>query len=243
VNSRAPKSGSSGDNWLDWAVALKSTHFFENGPKGFMKPTLVTTRILLLLLTAIVMAGCFNRDRQPIYVDSEEVPAIEVPDGLSEPGFRPTYRIPGYSLPQLAAAGDEARPPRILSSTEAEASRSHIRFGPTGLFLEVDDEPDSVWRRLSFSLNRSGMSVRQVDESSRRYRFEFQHAPEEIEPTGFARLAFWRDREVADYSGIYLAEVQADGNRTRVALLGQSGEVLDMERAEYVLAVLRERLG
>jgi uncharacterized lipoprotein len=212
-------------------------------PKGFMNPTLVTTRILMLLLAAMLTSGCFNRDRQPIYVDSEEVKAIEVPAGLSEPSTRPTYQIPGYSLPQLAASGDEARPPRVLPSAEAEASRSHIRFGPTGLFLSVEDEPDSVWRRLSFSLNRSGMSVRQVDEPNRRYHVRFDHDPIEIDRTGLSRLAFWRSNRTEDFSGNYRVEVHPDGSNTRVALLDGDGEVVDMERAEYVLAVLRERLG
>jgi uncharacterized lipoprotein len=212
-------------------------------PKGFMNPTLVTTRVLMLLLAAILVSGCFNRDRQPIYVQSEEVKPIEVPEGLTEPSTRMTFQIPGHSLPQLAAAGDEARPPRVLTSAEAEASRSHIRFGPTGLYLEVQDEPDSVWRRLSFSLNRGGMSVRQVDEPNRRYHFRFEHDPIEIDRTGLSRLAFWRSAEVEDFSGNYRLDVHAEGNQTRVALLDADGQVIDLSRAEYVLAVLRERLG
>jgi uncharacterized lipoprotein len=208
-----------------------------------MKPTSVTIKILLLLLAATLVSGCFNRDRQPIYVDSEEVQPIQAPDGLSEPRIRATYQIPGYSLPQLAAAGDEARPPRVLPSAEAEASRSHIRFGPTGLYLEVQDEPDSVWRRLSFSLNRAGMSVRQVDEASRRYYFHLDHDPVAVERTGLSRLAFWRSDRGEDYSGVYRVEVQPDGDHARVALLDREGRVLEMNRAEYVLALLRERLG
>jgi uncharacterized lipoprotein len=208
-----------------------------------MKPTSVSIRIVLLLLAALLTSACFNRDRQPIYVDSEEVKRIEAPVGLSEPQVRPTYQIPGYSLPQLAAVGDEARPPRVLPSAEAEASRSHIRFGPVGLYLEVQDEPDSVWRRLSFSLNRAGMSVRQVDEPNRRYQFRLDHDPVVIERTGFSRLAFWRSDRAEDFSGDYRLEVQPEGDNTRVLLTDRNGQVLDMNRAEYVLAVLRERLG
>jgi uncharacterized lipoprotein len=210
---------------------------------GFNKLTLVTTRFSLLLLAAILMTGCFNRDRQPIYVESDEVATIRAPEGLSEPRIRGTYQVPGTFLPQLAAAGNEARPPRVLTSAEAEASRSHIRFGPTGLYLEVDDEADSVWRRLGFTLNRSGMSVREVDESSRYFEFRFDHDPIYIERGRIARLAFWRSGEVLDYSGNYRVEVQPDGDATRLALLDSNGEVIGMNRAEYVLAILRERLG
>jgi uncharacterized lipoprotein len=200
-------------------------------------------RVFLIALVACVLAGCFNRDRQPIYVESEEVSEIEVPEGLSMPNVRRTYDIPGTFLPQLAAAGDESRPPVVLSSAEAEASRSHIRFGPTGLYLEVEDEPASVWRRLGFTLNREGMNVRQVDEADRRYRFDFTHDPIEVERGGFARIAFWRSDERLNYSGRYQLEVREDGDNTRVVLLGDSGEIIEMDQAEFILAVLRERLG
>ncbi len=201
-------------------------------------------RLVLVVLAVLLTAGCFNRDRQPAYLDSEELGEIRTPPELSSPEVRPTFSVPGYSLPELAAAGDEARPPRVLPSAEAEKSRSHIRFGPTGLYLRVEDEPDSVWRRLSFSLNRSGMSVRDVDESERRYRVRFDHDPIYVDRTGLARFAFWRGTEVLDYSGVYLVEVHPhDDSHTRVSLLDSGGDVIDMERAEYVLSVLRDRLG
>jgi len=208
-----------------------------------MKPGSTSIRLILALLMAGLVSGCFNRDRDPIYVDSEEIDPIEVPDGLSSPRVSTAYRIPGTFLPELAATGDEALPPRVLPSAEAEASRSHIRFGPTGLYLEVEDAADSVWRRLSFTLNRQGMSVRRVDEPDRRYLFEFQHDPIRIERSGLSRLAFWRSDEVRDYSGQYLAEVRPEGEQARVVLLDRDGQIVEMDRAEYVLAVLRERLG
>ena len=209
-----------------------------------MNYQLVMTRVLLIVLAVMLTAGCFNRDRQPIYVDSNELAEIRVPPELSEPRIRTTFVVPGYSLPELAAAGDEARPPRVLPSAEAEKSRSHIRFGPTGLYLRVEDEPESVWRRLSFSLNRSGMSVREVNESARRYRVRFDHDPIHIERTGLGRFAFWRRAEWLDYSGVYLFEVHPDGgDHTRVSLLDSNGNVIEMERAEFVLSVLRDRLG
>lgn len=221
---------------------MSDNHLNPTRPKGFMNPTLVTTRVLMLLLAAMLTSGCFNRDRQPIYVDSEEVHAIEAPEGLSQPRTRTTFQIPGYSLPQLAGSGEQ-RPPRVLPSAEAEASRSHIRFGPTGLHLEVRDEPESVWRRLSFSLNRGGMSVRQVDEPNRRYHFHFDHEPIRIARTGMSRLAFWRGSDFDDFSGNYRVEVQPDGDQTRVILLDGNGDVVEMNRGEFVLAMLRERLG
>lgn len=201
-------------------------------------------RTFLLLLVALLASGCFNRDRQPLYAESEEVAPLEVPSGLTSPQHRPTFAVPGHSLPELAAQGDEEKPPKVQPSTQAERSRAQIRFGETGLYLEVRDDTESVWKRLNTVLNGDGMVVRNADGSANRYLFEFQHEPIRTERTGLARLAFWRGTEITDYSGTYRVEVKdSDGRFTRVALLDDDGDVLDMERAEYVLAELRERLG
>lgn len=203
----------------------------------------IMTKTLLLLVLPALLSACATRE-QPVYADSEEVDPIQAPPGLSQPQVRSNYDVPGYSLPELAAQGDEALPPRVLPSAEAERSRSHIRFGQTGLYLEVQDDPESVWRRLGFTLNRAGMRVREADESERRYRFRFSHEPMEAERRGWSRLAFWRNGDTVDYSGTYMAEIKPGDDRvTRVALLDEEGNVLDMEQAEFVLARLRERLG
>lgn len=203
---------------------------------------LISTTFLLAALLAM-LAGCAGRDRQPVYADSEEIDPIEAPPGMSSPQSRSTFEVPGYYLPELAAQ-DTARPPRVQPSAEAERSRSHIRFGATGLFLEVQDEPDSVWQRLGFTLNRNGMRVEEIDDSQQRYRFQFSHDPIEADRRGISRLMFWRSPEVTDYSGTYRIKVRegSDG-LSEVILLDANGEILDMDRAEYVLARLRDRLG
>lgn len=196
-----------------------------------------------LLLAA---AGCgIVRTGEPVYAGSEEVAPIQVPEDLSEPPVRQTFNIPGHSLPELAAQGDEALPPQVQPSSEAERSRSRIKFGATGLYLEVDDQADSVFRRLGYALNRGGMSITEADPGDSRYRFAFRHDPIVHERGIFARaFFFWRSADVTDYSGEYLVEVLPDSDeRARVALLDPSGDVLRMERAEFVLARLRERLG
>lgn len=202
---------------------------------------------LVLLGLAVMLVGCGTRgDDRPVYVQSEEIQPLRVPAGLSQPRFENQFEIPGYSLPDLAAGGDESMPPRVLSSAEAEASRSRIRFGPTGLYLEVDDEAASVWRRLGFALNRGEMSVEQVLADQRRYAMRFIHEPIQVSRRG--RLSqmflFWRAPEFLDYSGRYLIEVQRETPiRTRVAILGENGEVLPMPQAEFILARLQDRLG
>jgi uncharacterized lipoprotein len=204
------------------------------------------TRIALLpfLAAVVLLTGCFNSEREPIYVDSNEVDPIDAPSGLDDPQVRNIFTIPGYSLPELAAQGEQELPPEVQPSAEAERSRSQIRFGRTGLYLAVEDTVDSVWRRLGFSLDRGGMSIRSANESERRYVFRFSHEPIRPEKTGFSRLAFWSRPPVIDHSGIYIARVRpGDAGQTRVELLDEDGGVIDMERAEFVLARLRERLG
>jgi uncharacterized lipoprotein len=199
--------------------------------------------MLTILGFAAALTGCALGQTENIYLDSAEVAPIQAPAGLDQPPVRGTYRVAGYYLPQMAGQSED-RPPRVLSSAEAEASRSRIRFGAQGLYLEVEDELDSVWRRLGFSLNRGQMSIQEADVDEHRYVFAFEPDPIVVERRGFARLAFWRSDERIDHSGRFVVEVQADGEQaSRVILLDEGGELVDMARAEYVLSVLRDRLG
>lgn len=204
-------------------------------------------KIVPILVVAGMAAGCsFNRNEEPIYAASEEIPPLRVPEGLSSPETRATFEIPGYSLPELAARGDETRPPKVLTSAEAEKARSRIRFGPTGLYLEVDDEAASVWRRLGFALNRGDMAIDRVLNDQRRYRVQFSHDPILASERGWLSkvFLFWKSPDYINFSGTYLFEVQRETtDTTRVAILDENGNVLAMEQAEFVLARLQERLG
>lgn len=204
-------------------------------------------RIVPILLLAGIAAGCgFNSNKEPIYVASEEIPPLRVPEGLSTPETRDTFEIPGYSLPELAARGDQTRPPKVLTSAEAEQARSRIRFGPTGLYLEVDDQAASVWRRLGFALNRGDMAIERVLDDQRRYLVRFSHDPIQVSDRGWFKkiFLFWKSPEYLNFSGTYVFEVQRETtDTTRVAILDENGNVLAMERAEFVLSRLQERLG
>lgn len=204
-----------------------------------------TAKALLSVLLSVFLAGCFG-SRNPVYVASEEVPPIRVPEGLSQPDRQSTFEIPGFSLPELAARGDQSRPPQVLPSSEAEQARSRVSFGPTGLYLQVEDEAASVWRRLTFALDRGGMSIEEVLFDDRRFVTRFTHEPIQASQRGFiSRLfLFWRSPEVIDYSGLYQLEVQREtAQTTRVAIFDREGSILPMEQAEYVLIRLQRRLG
>jgi len=201
--------------------------------------------VCALVALAGMLAGC-SGSRTPVYVASEELPPIRVPEGLTRPASQSAFEIPGFSLPELAARGDESRPPQVLPSSEAEQMRSRVRFGPTGLYLEVQDDAASVWRRLGFALNRGGMSIEEVLFDDRRFLTRFEHEPIVAEERGFiSRLfLFWRSPEVIDYSGLYVLEVLREtAQTTRIAIFSQDGSILPMEQAEYVLIRLQRRLG
>ena len=199
------------------------------------------------LVVVALCTGCsFSGEKDPVYASSEEVPPLQVPEGLDKPNTRSTFEIPGYSLPELAARGDESRPPEVLPSEEAEKARSRIRFGPTGLYLEVDDTAASVWRRLGFAFDRGGMTVNEVLDDQRRFEVRFSHDPIDVSDRGWlgSLFLFWKAPDYIDYSGTYLFEVQREtSDITRVAIFDGDGEVLPMGRAEFVLNRLRERLG
>jgi len=205
-----------------------------------------TIRTLGISLCLLLMAGCGLLGENRQYVGSEELPPIEVPDDLSTPETRTVFDIPGFSVPQLVGEGTEIMPPRVPTSEEAENANSRIQFGATGLYLEVDDEAASVWRRLGFALNRDQLSIQDTLQDERRYRITFSHPPITFDDRNwFSRTVFfWRDPEIINYSGTYLIEVQPEASqRTRVVLLDESGNVVPMERADFVLSRLQRRLG
>lgn len=202
-------------------------------------------RIIVPALLAALVAACGGREERPRYVESEEVHPLEVPADLSRPDTRRALRIPGESLPQLAGVRDESSPPEVLPSAEVMNANSRVLFSPRGLYLQVDDRLESVWRRLGFSLNRDGMNVLERDPDQHIYRFRFSHDPVAIKPRWYERIFLFRGTEYVDYSGEYQVELVSEdsGDSTRVHLMSSDGGIVGLEEAEYVLSSLRDRLG
>jgi uncharacterized lipoprotein len=200
--------------------------------------------VVVVLLDAVV--GCASNDKTPLYVQSEEISDLRVPAGLDQPPARSDYEVPGYFLPELAASRDVGRPPQVQTSAEAEASMAQIRFGAKGLHLEVEADQASVSEELTYILDHEevGLILRAVDISDHRFEFAYRHQSFVVPRSGFARLAIWRDVEIVDYSGQFILEVVAIGqSRSRIVLLDGQGDVVSMEQAEHILAMLREALG
>ncbi len=199
--------------------------------------------LLLAVVSTALLVACGQRENRPIYTEEEDYEELEVPDDLDAPDTSRAFMIPGDFLPELAGQRDESRPPRVLSSEEVEQARSRIRFGPRGLFLEVDDEAESVFRRLGFALERGGMRVLDSDSGARSYQFHVDHEPVTEDRRGLARLAFWRSSVIYDYSGDYRIEVEGEGEQARVHLLDENGDLVDLDPAEQILGAIRDRLG
>jgi len=205
-----------------------------------------TSKVAVAALATIALIGCASGERVPIYIQGEEVADLRVPEALDKPQTRPNYDVPGYFLPELAASRDVGRPPDVQTSQEAEASMAHIRFGAKGLHLEVEADQASVTEELSFVLDHEqvGFVLRAVDVQANRFEFDYRHQRFVVPRSGFGRLAIWRDPEVVDYTGGFMAEVVAIGeDRCRIELLSADGQVVDMDQAEHILAMLRDALG
>ncbi len=218
--------------------------------KALMRPAhLMNTPLhaaLLAVGVVFLLTACGGSNKVPLYVQEEEIADLRVPEGLDQPPVRPNYEIPGYFLPELAASRDAGRPPIVQTSAEAEASMAQIRFGAKGLHLEVQADQASVAEELAYILDHEevGLILQAVDVSDSRFEFFYRHDAYEVPRSGFGRLAIWRSPEIVDYTGDFMIDVVAIGEqRCRIELLDGDGQVVGMEQAEHILAMLREALG
>lgn len=223
---------------------------YNMGIEGFMRQQHLIKAPLKTALLAMALAflatGCGTGGKIPLYVQGEEVADIRVPEHLDRPAVRSDYEIPGYFLPELAASRDAGRPPMVQTSAEAEASMAQIRFGAKGLHLEVQADQASVTEELAYILDHEevGLVLQAVDVSDHRFEFVYRHDAFTVPRSGFARLAIWRSPEVVDYTGEFVVDVVAIGEaRCRIELVDGDGQVVEMDQAEHILAMLREALG
>ena len=136
----------------------------------------------------------------------------------------------------------ETRPPRISSTTSGLDANSRFNWSAQGLYLLVDDTPESVHRRLGLVIERAGMQRVRLDDNGV-YRFDYYQDFSNPDEGFFSRLAFWSDGDAEDYSGAYQAYTEADGEKTRVYIKYADGTDCEPDAAEHVLDVLRARLG
>ena len=135
----------------------------------------------------------------------------------------------------------QTMPPRISSTTSGIESNSELKWSGQGLYLMVEDTPDSVHRRLGLVIERSGMQRVRLDDQGV-YRFDYYQTFED-EDGFFKKMAFWSRDKSEDYSGAYQTFTQPDGRYTRVYIKYADGTDCEPDAAEHVLAVLRSRIG
>ena len=201
------------------------------------------TRLFCIILTTLaflLLAACSSKGKKPEYYDAVETPSLEVPEGLSKPDSSSALVIRAPYMPPPAMILQDM-PPRISNTTSGIDANSRLSWSSQGLYLLVEDTPESVHRRLGLVIERSGMKRINLDEKDV-YRFDYYQKFDG--PDGFfSKMAFWSRDNVEDYSGAYQAFTQPEGENTRVYIKYADGTDCEPDAAEHVLAVLGARMG
>lgn len=201
--------------------------------------TRMTSWIAAALL-ALLLAGCSFGEKKPEYYDERETEDLVIPEGLSQPdhGSALVINTPPMPPPSMVM---ETKPPRVSNTTSGVDANSSFNWSAQGLYLIVDDTPDSVHRRLGLVIERAGMQRIRLDEAGV-YRFDYYQVFTD-EDGFFKKLAFWSRDRSEDYSGAYQVFTQPDGEQTRVYIKYADGTDCEPDAAEHLLAVIRSRLG
>jgi uncharacterized lipoprotein len=196
--------------------------------------------VFLTTFAVFVLAACSSGEKKPEYYNAAETESLEIPDGLSRPDSSSALviRTPYMPPPSMIL---QDMPPRISSTTSGIDSNSRLSWSSQGLYLLVEDTPDSVQRRLGIVIERSGMQRIRIDEDGV-FRFDYYQTFDDVD--GFiSKLAFWNRDNSEDYSGAYQTFIRPEGDHTRVYIKYADGTDCEPDAAEHVLAVLGARMG
>jgi uncharacterized lipoprotein len=196
--------------------------------------------VFLTTFAVLVLAACSSGEKKPEYYDAAETESLEIPDGLSRPDSSSALVIRAPYMPPPSMILQDM-PPRISSTTSGIDSNSRLSWSSQGLYLLVEDTPDSVQRRLGIVIERSGMQRIRIDEDGV-FRFDYYQTFDDVD--GFiSKLAFWNRDNSEDYSGAYQTFIRPEGDHTRVYIKYADGTDCEPDAAEHVLAVLGARMG
>jgi uncharacterized lipoprotein len=196
--------------------------------------------VLSIALSVVLVAACSSGNKRPEYYDSVETASLEIPEGLQAPNQGQALVIAAPAMPPPTMVL-ETMPPRVSNTTSGLDESSSFNWSSQGLYLKVEDTPDSVQRRLGLVINRAGMQRIRVDDQGV-IRFDY-YQKFEGEDGFFSKMAFWSRDKAEDYSGAYQVFARPDGDQTRVYIKYADGTDCEPDAAEHVLAVLRARLG
>lgn len=201
---------------------------------------------LLLVVTSVTSVSCSwfgkeKKEKQPTYYAAKEVPALTIPEGFDKPNNTNALMIQTPLAP-LPAKELQSLPPRVTSQSNTANENASIRWGTSGIFLQVADTQSSVNRRLVHAVQRSGLNYREQG-TGNGLIVQYHHViPEDPDEGWFSKMLFWRD-DGPDYSGEYLITTEADGENSRIYIRNADGSDTDQNAAEYLLVKLDERLG
>jgi len=194
----------------------------------------------LTTLAVLGLAACSSKTKKPEYYNAAETPSLEIPDGLSKPESDSALviRTPYMPPPSMIM---QTMPPRVSSTTSGIDSNSRLSWSAQGIYLLVEDTPESVHRRLGIVIERSGMQRINLDDNGV-YRFDYYQKFDQKDGF-FSKMAFWSRDKSEDYSGAYQTYTQPSGEITRVYIKYADGTDCEPDAAEHLLAVLSERMG
>ena len=196
--------------------------------------------VLLTILAVLLTAGCSSRSKKPVYYDEVETAPLEIPEGLSQPDSSSALVIQTPYMPPPSMILLDT-PPRISSTTSGIDANSRLSWSAQGLYLLVEDTPESVQRRMGIVIERTGMQRIRIDENGV-YRFDYYQTFDKVD--GFiSKMAFWNRDQSEDYSGAYQTYAQPEGENTRVYIKYADGTDCEPDAAEHMLVVLGARMG
>ena len=205
---------------------------------------LMTIRILnaiaVLGLLLALLSACSSGQKKPKYYDAAEIQPLEIPEDLARPDSSTALIINSPYMPPPSMV-IETKPPRISSTTSGINANSSLNWSAQGLYLKVDDTPESVHKRLGLVIERAGMQRIRLDDQGV-YRFDYYQSFDD-EGGFFSKMAFWSRDRSEDYSGAYQTYARPAGDHTRVYIKYADGTDCEPDAAEHVLDVLRSRLG
>lgn len=188
----------------------------------------------------LALAACSSGGKKPEYYNESETVSLEIPDGMSRPDSSSALVIQTPYMPPPSMVLQDM-PPRISSTTSGIDSNSRLSWSSQGLYLLVEDTPESVQRRLGIVIERTGMQQIRIDDDGV-FRFDYYQTFDDVD--GFiSKLAFWNRENVEDYSGAYQTFIRPEGENTRVYIKYADGTDCEPDAAEHVLAVLGARMG
>jgi len=197
--------------------------------------------LLVLCSSLLVACGWFRKeDKKPEYYAAVETPPLTIPETLDQP-LAPGALVISAPPTRLPDAELVTVPPRITSANTGNSDNTRLGWSAEGVFLLINDTPESVQRRLNYAIKRAGMALRETPKEGV-IEIDYRHEPEKQEKGFFKRMAFWRD-DGPNYSGSYQIITRPDLDNTRIYIKNADGTDSDLEATEHLLNILAQRLG